>query len=185
VRILVTSADVIHQFWVPEFRLKAAAVPGLVQNLNLTPIRTGTFDIACSEYCGVNHSKMQGKVVVESPEAFERWLAGERAHATTAASVSLGGGDAAAGKTLFAQKCAVCHAVAPFEQKIVGPGLLHLTDDPKHPKLVDGKPPTAANIAEILQNGYTGDIGAMPNRQANGLSDKDIANLVAYLASLK
>ena len=184
VRLLITSGDVIHQYWVPEFRLKAAAVPGLVQNLNFMPTRTGTFDIACSEYCGINHSKMQGKVVVESPQAFEKWLAGAKAHVRTG-PVAVAKGDAGAGKALFAQKCAVCHAMGPFDQKIVGPGLLKITDDPKHPKLVDGKPPTPANIANILQNGYTGPIGAMPNRQANGLSDKDIANLVSYLVSLK
>jgi cytochrome c oxidase subunit 2 len=184
VRVLVTSADVIHQYWVPEFRLKAAAVPGLVQNLNFTPTRTGTFDIVCSEYCGLNHSKMQGKVIVESPAAFEKWFAGVKAHSKTG-PVALTTGDAAAGKALFGKKCAVCHAVGPFDQKIVGPGLRGITADPKHPALVDGKPPTPANIAGILQNGYTGPIGAMPNRQANGLSDKDIANLVAYLVSLK
>ena len=61
VRLLITSADVIHQFWVPEIRLKAAGVPGLVQNLNFTPLRTGTYDIACSEFCGVDHSLMRSK----------------------------------------------------------------------------------------------------------------------------
>ena len=71
------------------------------------------------------------------------------------------------------------------DQKLVGPGLLHITDDPAHPTLVTGKTPTPEHIAEILQNGFTGPIGTMPNRQANGLSDKDIANAVAYLTSLK
>ena len=185
VRILISSADVIHSFWVPDFRLKLAAVPGLVQTMNFTPTKTGTFDVVCAEYCGVDHSVMQGKLVVESPAAFETWLAGEKKVAAAPAAVALTGGSAAAGKAVFTQKCAACHALGPFEQKIVGPGLLHITDDPKHPALVDGKPPTPGNIAEILQNGYTGPLGAMPNRQANALSDKDIADLVAYLTSLK
>lgn len=184
VRVLISSADVIHSFWVPEFRLKLAAVPGLVQNMNFTPTRAGTFDIVCAEFCGIDHSVMQGKVVIESPAAFEKWLAGEKKAAAPAA-VALAGGSVDAGKATFMQKCAACHTVGPFEQKIVGPGLLHITDDPKHPALVDGKPPTSGNVAEILENGYTGPIGAMPNRQANGLSDKDIADLVAYLVSLK
>lgn len=186
VHVLITSTDVIHQFWVPEIRLKQAAVPGLVQNLYFTPTRAGTYDIACSEFCGVDHSLMQGKLVIESPKAFTAWLDSEKKSAASApAAFSLAGGDPAAGKALFAQKCTACHKVAPFDQKLVGPGLLHITDDPAHPTLVDGKAPTPPDIAEILENGYTGPIGAMPNRQANGLSDKDIANLVAYLISLK
>ena len=60
-----------------------------------------------------------------------------------------------------------------------------VTDDPAHPALVTGKPPSADNIASILQNGFTGPLGAMPDRRANALSDADIANLVAYLVSLK
>lgn len=188
VRLLVTSGDVIHQFWVPEVRLKTAAVPGLVQNLNFTGEHAGTYDITCTEFCGAGHSVMQGKLVFEAVPAFNTWLAGKKKLAAAAgAPIGLAGGDAAAGQALFAQKCSACHhnPPTPFDQKLVGPGLLHITDDPAHPNLVDGKPPTPANIAGILQNGYTGDLGAMPNAQANGLSAKDIANLVAYLVSLK
>ncbi|MBV9103634.1 MAG: cytochrome c oxidase subunit II [Candidatus Eremiobacteraeota bacterium] len=186
VRILITSADVIHQFWAPEIRLKAAAVPGLVQNLNFTPTAPGTFDVACSEYCGVDHSVMQGKLVIESADKFEKWLAAQKQRAAAGAHpIPLARGNAASGKALFAQKCSACHAIAPFDKKIVGPGLAKLTDDPQHPTLVTGKSPTRDHIAEILENGYTGPIGAMPNRQANGLSDENIADLVAYLVSLK
>lgn len=189
VRILITSADVIHQFWVPEIRLKMAAVPGLVQNLNYTPLRTGTYEIACSEFCGVDHSVMQGKLVIEPVTVFNKWLDTEKkaAAAGTGGAINLAAGKADAGKALFAQKCAACHnnPPTPFDQKLVGPGLLHITDDPAHPTLVTGKPPSPENIGSILQNGFTGPMGAMPDRRANGLSDADIANLVAYLVSLK
>jgi cytochrome c oxidase subunit 2 len=187
VKILVSSGDVIHQFWVPEFRLKAAAVPGIVTELNLTPTRTGTYDIVCSEYCGVNHSIMQAKLVVDTPDDFNKWLATEKVDvAKTAGVVRLEGGDAGAGKTTFAAKCAACHnAAGSYDQKIVGPGLNHVTDDPAHPKLVNGNDPTPANIADLLVKGYNGPAGVMPNRQANALTDTDIANLVAYLVSLK
>jgi mono/diheme cytochrome c family protein len=183
----VSSGDVIHQYWVPEFRLKAAAVPGMVTELNLTPTRPGTYDIACSEYCGANHSIMQAKLVVDPPATFNTWIAQERVEvAKSAGAIRLEGGDAAAGKTTFAAKCAACHnAAGSFDQKIVGPGLNHLTDDPAHPKLVNGTDASPADIAEILVKGYQGPIGVMPNRQANGLTDSDIANLVAYLVSLK
>lgn len=188
VRILLTSDDVLHQFWVPEIRLKAATVPGLVQNLNFTPWRTGTYDIVCSEFCGPDHSVMQGKLVIQPVADFQKWIVAEnKAAAASAGTLNLASGDAAAGKTVFAAKCSACHInpPAPFDQKLVGPGLLHITDDPAHPNLVDGKPPTPADIAEILEKGFTGPIGTMPNAQANGLSPSDVANLTAYLASLK
>jgi hypothetical protein len=57
--------------------------------------------------------------------------------------------------------------------------------DPSHPKLVNGQAATPEDVAAILQNGYTGDMGAMPNASANGLSPKNIADLVAFLNTLK
>jgi cytochrome c oxidase subunit 2 len=186
-KILVTSGDVIHQFWVPDWRAKVAAVPGIVTDLNITPETTGRYDIVCSEYCGANHSVMQAKLVVDSPDDFQKWMAQAKAAvAQSAGTVRLEGGDVAAGKTAFAAKCAACHnANGTFDQKIVGPGLKNLTNDPAHPKLVDGDAPTPENIASLLVKGYQGPLGAMPNRQANGLTDKDIADLTAYLVSLK
>jgi cytochrome c oxidase subunit 2 len=186
IRILITSADVLHSFWLPKFRLKLDAVPGLVQTMNFTPTQPGTYDIVCAEFCGVNHSAMVGTVIVESPEAFESYIAAQKAKPGAAAGgASFAGGNAAAGKTLFTQKCAACHSLGGFDQKIVGPGLGHLLDDPTHPKLVDDEPASPAAIGKILVNGYNSPLGVMPNRQANGLSDADIANLVAYLSSLK
>jgi mono/diheme cytochrome c family protein len=100
-------------------------------------------------------------------------------------TIDLAGGNAAAGQALFSQKCSACHALGPFTQRIVGPGLRGVLHDPTHPNLVDGDPATPANVAKILQNGYTGSIGHMPNQSDNGLSNKDITNLVAYLNSLR
>jgi cytochrome c oxidase subunit 2 len=189
VRVLVTSTDVIHSFWVPEMRLKADTVPGLVQNLNFTPQHAGTYDIVCTEFCGVNHSQMQAKLIVQPAADFDTWLAGMKKQQASGggagAAIPLASGNAGSGKALFAQKCSVCHQIAAFDQKLVGPGLLHLTDDPQHPTLVTGESPTPDHIAAILHDGFTGPIGTMPNQAANGLSATDIANLVAYLVSLK
>lgn len=182
----VTSVDVLHSFWVPEVRLKADMVPGLIQTLRFTPTKLGTYHIICTEYCGRYHGKMDGKFIVDSTQDFQQWLdTQEKAQgAAAAAPLDLAKGQVDAGQALFGQKCSSCHSVGPFTQKIVGPGLGHLEDDPAHAKLVDGDPPTPANIAKILQNGYAGDIGTMPNQSANGISNLDIANLVAYLVSL-
>ncbi|MDP9025195.1 MAG: c-type cytochrome, partial [Candidatus Eremiobacteraeota bacterium] len=184
----VTSVDVIHSFWVPEVRVKYDMVPGLVQTLRFTPTKIGKFRIICTEFCGTNHGNMLATMTIESKADFNKWIAAQASKAAADRSgggVALASGDAAAGKTAFAAKCSSCHAVAAFDKKIVGPGLAGIAHDSAHPQLVTGKPPTAANIAAILTNGYNGPIGMMPNKAANGLSNKDIADLTAYLLTLK
>ncbi|HEV7180280.1 MAG TPA: cytochrome c oxidase subunit II [Candidatus Baltobacteraceae bacterium] len=191
----VTSQDVIHSFWVPAFRLKADMVPGLINTIRFTPTTPGRYEIVCTEFCGTLHGAMNKQVVVvEDKASFDKWYHGwqvKNANVSDAlpkastGAVNLAGGDAKAGQALFAQKCSACHSVGPFSQRIVGPGLKGVLHDPTHPNLVDGDKATPADVAKILQEGFKGDMGQMPNATANGLSDKDIANLVAYLDSLK
>lgn len=193
VTLNLTSSDVIHGFWVPAMRLKNDTVPGLVTAIRFTPRLPGRYPIICTQFCGVLHSQMDKQVlVIEDKASFDRWYRAEQqknAHVSNAlgssGTVALQGGDANAGKQLFAQKCTACHKIAPFSQTLVGPGLLAVLHDPSHPNLVNGKPANPADVADILQNGYTGSMGSMPNASTNGLSSQDISNLVAYLNSLK
>ncbi len=203
----VTSSDVIHSFWVPAFRLKADMIPGLINTIRFTPTVIGRYPIICTEFCGTDHGLMNADVpgeggkpnpgaeylVVDSQADFQTWyhktqLANaheSNALPSTSGTVALTGGDAKAGQALFAQKCSACHALGPFSQKIVGPGLKDVLHDPSHPNLVDGDPATPASAAKILQQGFTGPLGVMPNATSNGLSDKNIADLVAFLDSMK
>lgn len=195
VTLNLTSADVIHGFWVPAMRLKNDTVPGLVTTIKFTPRLVGRYHIVCTQFCGVLHSEMDKQyLVIEDKPTFDKWFKSwqeKNAHvsnalpATGGGAISLQGGNSAAGKTLFAQKCTACHKLAPFNQTLVGPGLAGVLHDPTHPNLVNGQPATTANVAAILQNGYTGSMGTMPNATANGLSSQDIANLVAFLDGLK
>jgi cytochrome c oxidase subunit 2 len=75
VKVLLRSIDVLHDFYVPEFRAKMDMVPGMITYFWLTPIRTGTFDILCFELCGTGHYAMRGKVMVEEEGAYQAWLA--------------------------------------------------------------------------------------------------------------
>lgn len=75
VLISLRSKDVIHSFFVPQFRLKLDAVPGLTGHLWVTPMATGSFDIACAELCGLGHYRMRGYLTIEPAEAFQAWLA--------------------------------------------------------------------------------------------------------------
>ena len=203
-----TSTDVIHSFWVPAFRLKADMIPGMINTIRFTPTVVGKYAIICTEFCGTQHGYMNadvpgegGKVnpgaqfvIVESKDDFMKWYRAQQvanAHESdeiptaSTGTVNLAGGDAKAGGVMFQSKCSACHAIAAFDKRIVGPGLKGVMADPSHPKLVDGDPATPENVAKILQQGFKGDMGQMPNAVQNGITDKDIANLVAYLSSLK
>ncbi|MBI4425699.1 MAG: cytochrome c oxidase subunit II [Elusimicrobia bacterium] len=77
VRILLKSDDVVHSFWVPEFRLKQDVVPGKLVKLYLTPTRPGAYRLQCAELCGMEHTVMTAEVEVVEPAAFEKAMAGE------------------------------------------------------------------------------------------------------------
>lgn len=81
VKILLRSIDVIHNFYVPEFRAKMDFMPGLISYIWLTPTRTGTFDALCAELCGTGHYLMRGKVVVDTAADYEKWLAAQKTFA--------------------------------------------------------------------------------------------------------
>ncbi len=71
--LYMTSKDVIHSFFVPEFRVKQDVVPGMRVPLWFEPTKTGRFEIGCAQLCGLGHYRMRGEVVVHTPEEFEAW----------------------------------------------------------------------------------------------------------------
>src|SRR4051812_5683767 len=78
VKFDVVTRDVIHDFWVPGFRLKTDTVPGLTTHIRVTPNKLGTFDVVCAELCGLGHSTMRQNVHVVTQEAFDAWLAKQK-----------------------------------------------------------------------------------------------------------
>jgi len=70
------AQDVIHSFWVPEWRIKKDNVPGITTTAIVTPDRVGTYQLICTELCGFGHASMRAKVVVEPPSDFREWVAG-------------------------------------------------------------------------------------------------------------
>ncbi len=85
VKVLLRSIDVLHDFYVPEFRAKMDMIPGSVTYFWFTPTRTGTFDVLCAELCGAGHAVMRGRVVVQTPEEYQAWLGGQRRFAELSA----------------------------------------------------------------------------------------------------
>jgi cytochrome c oxidase subunit II len=75
--LLLSSRDVIHSFWVPEFRVKQDALPGgddMVRPLRITPTQTGNYKVLCAELCGLGHAEMRADVRVVTPDEFEEWV---------------------------------------------------------------------------------------------------------------
>ncbi|HJT12171.1 MAG TPA: DUF2189 domain-containing protein [Dongiaceae bacterium] len=81
VKVLLRSVDVLHDFYVPEFRAKMDMIPGMVTYFWFTPTRTGTFDVLCAELCGSGHAYMRGRVVVEEETEYQAWLGQQRTFA--------------------------------------------------------------------------------------------------------
>lgn len=105
VKVLLRSIDVVHDFTVPQFRVKMDLVPGTQTYLWFTPTKTGEFDVLCEELCGIAHYAMRGRVTVDDERTFKAWLA---QFPTFGESMSVPPPDPAAGKTLFAA-CVACH----------------------------------------------------------------------------
>ena len=74
----MNTKDVLHSFWVPEFRMKRDLVPGLTTKVRVTPTKPGHFTLVCSELCGLGHSTMRAPVIVETQASFDRWAAKQR-----------------------------------------------------------------------------------------------------------
>jgi cytochrome c oxidase subunit 2 len=107
----ITSADVIHSFYIPEFRIKQDAVPGRLTEftVNVPDKDKGTYKIYCAEYCGTSHSQMLANMSVVNEDSYQSWLADQKQKQAEAAKA---GGNADNGKQLAAQfGCLTCHTV--------------------------------------------------------------------------
>src|SRR3954447_1522717 len=100
----VNTKDVLHSFWVPQFRMKIDAVPGQTDHVRFTPNRIGNYEVVCAELCGLGHATMRVASNVVSPQAFQKWIQSKTAPAKPAgggAAAAGGQASAAQGKTIF------------------------------------------------------------------------------------
>lgn len=112
IKLVMTSEDVIHDFFVPAFRVKKDVLPGRYTSIWFEANKVGTYHFFCSQYCGTDHSRMAGWVTVMEPAAYERWLSQGNAVETLAAS----------GEMLFQRLgCTNCHQAADTDR---GPSLV-------------------------------------------------------------
>jgi cytochrome c oxidase subunit 2 len=175
VRLLMTSQDVIHSFYVPAFRVKQDVLPGRYTSLWLQPNRTGTFHLFCAEYCGTKHSGMIGHVVVMDPTDYQRWLE----------SGTTGVPMAASGEQLFhSYGCSGCHGVnatvrAPLLEGVFG-----------HPVPLEGGSVVTADERYIrdsillpMSQVVAGYKPVMPTFQGR-IGEDDLLKIIAYIKSL-
>ncbi len=100
VKVLLRSIDVLHDFYIPEFRAKMDMIPGSVTYFWFTPTRTGTFQVLCAELCGQGHPLMHGVVVVDTEQDYLAWLGQQQTFAQLSAPKQTGSANQPSGKTM-------------------------------------------------------------------------------------
>ena len=175
VRLTMISQDVIHSFYVPEFRIKQDVLPGRYTTVWFHAIKTGTFHLFCAEYCGTNHSAMIGQVIVMEPAEYTQWLSGGSGE----------GSMASGGEKLFQQLgCATCHRA---DTQGRGPNLVGIYG--KTQSLDNGQTVTADDnyLRESILNPsakvVSGFKPIMPTFEGI-VTEEQVLSLVAYVKSL-
>jgi cytochrome c oxidase subunit 2 len=175
VKMIMSSQDTIHSFYVPAFRIKADVLPGRFTSTWFHATKTGTYHLFCAEYCGTQHSGMIGEVIVMEPAAYQAWLANGGATGTMAAN----------GQQLFTQLgCATCHR---FDTQGRGPNLVGVFGKPV--QLDDGRTVMADEnyIRESILSPQAKIVAGfkpiMPTFQGQ-LTEESLGALVSYVKSL-
>lgn len=175
------SADVIHSFWVPEFRIKQDVVPGRVTEYRVTPSLVGVYKVRCSELCGSGHATMEGLVVVSKQADYDKWIAQQQ---EIAASNQTPEGR---GQLLVTKNgCGGCHSItstplpnAPTWFALFGSNV----------ELSDGSTVVAdeAYLTESIKNPKAKEVkGFAPSTMPPyTLTDEEVSDIVAYIKTLK
>jgi cytochrome c oxidase subunit 2 len=176
------SLDVIHAFFVPEFRTNEDIVPGLVTHVHITPTRVGTFPLICNELCGLGHSLMRTQAIVMKPAAFDAWVAQQKKTASPAPSGSSGSSSAAGLSVFNANTCASCHTLtAAHATGTIGPDLDKLVAyaQQAHQPLSAFVHESIVDPNAYIQPGYPK--GVMPQTFGQTLSKTQLDSLVTFL----
>ena len=176
VRITLGSEDVIHDYYIPAFRVKMDAVPGKLTTMWFTATKTGSYHIFCAEYCGTQHSGMIGQVIVMEPHDYEAWLAGGRSTGTAVEN----------GEKLFTTlACITCHKTDSSGRGPILAGVFGSTVD-----LQDGRQVVADEnyLRESIMNPQAKVVRSyqpiMPTFQGT-VSEENLLQLIAYIKTLK
>jgi cytochrome c oxidase subunit 2 len=184
------SLDVIHGFYIPAFRIKEDVVPGRHNYTWAEPTELGTFDLECTVICGVNHSYMLAKVHVLTEDAFKAWyfaLPGEQVAVLGKAETSMAPSPAVGAQRFKLKGCVACHSddgsplIGPTLKGVYGRQVTVVDAGHERVATVDD-----AFIANKIRHPATNVLsGYRPEMTALELDDQDIAQIVAYLKTLR
>lgn len=187
--LTMTSADVIHSFWIPRLGGKRDVIQGRTTRLALTPDSLGEFMGQCAEFCGESHANMRARVFVESAEDFEAWV---RQQQTPAQPLDSLDGLVRSGAEAFTQirdpanhSCIICHRVEPLAFGAIGPSLTHVGS---RTTIAGGTiPNTPEGLRRWLANPPAEKPGDLPGRSMPkiDLTEEELDALVAFLQSLR
>jgi cytochrome c oxidase subunit 2 len=180
VELNLEAIDVIHSFWVPEWRVKKDAVPGINTSVVATPDREGSFQVICTELCGIGHATMRAPVIVEPPDDFDRWISDQGGGEGRAGGDGGGGAEgelAAAGQQLFDdQGCSGCHTLAAANAtETVGPDLDEVLPQRSAAEIEQSIVDPDAELSPGFARGI------MPDTFEDALSPEELDTLVRYL----
>ena len=176
IKLIMTSEDVIHDFFVPAFRTKMDVVPGKYTTLWFEATTPGTYHLFCAEYCGLNHSGMTGSIIVMEPREFDNWLSGNAGSGTPATQ----------GQQLFQSLgCASCHGANGEGGR--GPTLAGVFGTKTQLQTGESVPVDEGYVRESILNPQAklvAGFGAiMPTFQGQ-ISEDQLLQLVAFIKSL-
>jgi cytochrome c oxidase subunit II len=180
------SRDVLHSFWVPEFRVKQDLVPGRVTDYRITPILAGSYKVRCAELCGQKHAYMEAPVIVEAQDVYTKWVTDQAKVAAAEEAAAAGHPSAERGQKLYNEGgCKACHSLDGA--KGIGPTWKGLYES--QVPLADGSTVSAddAYITESIKEPNAKVVqGFNPNAMPNfGLKDSQIADLLEFIKTLK
>jgi cytochrome c oxidase subunit 2 len=179
VLLRMTSMDVIHSFWVPEFRVKQDLVPGITTELRVTPTLPGEYKVMCSELCGTSHAYMEAKVYVVTQDEFTTWVSQQQSNVVV--------DPVARGRKLAQQYCSACHStdgsqkVGPTWSGLAG-STVPLADGTSALADADYLRTSIVNPNQNIVKGFNPNV--MPNF-GSLLDQTQVEDLVAYIQSLK
>jgi cytochrome c oxidase subunit 2 len=177
----MTSNDVIHSFWVPEFRVKQDLVPGRITELRVTPTMEGNFKVRCAELCGTSHAFMEKPVFVTSQEEFDTWMGEQLVLAEEASQTPEGRGQT----LVVANGCAACHSINGSAG--IGPTWSGLFG--RRETLTDGTVVVAdeAYIHESIKAPQAKIVRGFENQlmPTYDFTDEQIDDIVAYIKTLR
>jgi cytochrome c oxidase subunit 2 len=180
VKLLLNSLDVIHGFYIPAFRIKQDVVPGMTNTLWFQPTQEGTYDIMCSQYCGLEHSHMLTKIVVLPQEEFTKWYQGKKKEVAAKGPP--------AGLQLYQVKgCVACHSTDGSQR--VGPTFKGLFG--KKEEITSGGKKETAVVDEAFIRKFISEpnvvhiAGYPPIMPKINMTSEELTALVDYIKSLK